>query len=701
MSILTALRIAVRSHRRSPGLALALILTIGIGAGGGLAVLAFVGGMAARPPASASPETLLSFARTATLLGWAAALILVMTCASVSALLLARATGRVRDTALRIAIGADRRTVATMHAAEATIVVAAGIGLAGMAAWWTASVFPLLFFAEDAAHLAMRPSISWLAWGAAAALAGLLASALVPVLAANHRDPSVVLRREAPGLSPSLRRLRTRLVTAQAAACALFVALAGVVRADVERSLRTARGTAVADFTVVRVAVAPGDAYAREDLGSEYLRAAEKALTSETGPDSVAWMSALPGGRAGSSSFVVERPAPRTRAIELETAIFDHEALPIVALTPIRGRMFGGRDGRGTCRAGLLNQAAADRYFAGNGLGASVQDPGGSLLQIVGVIPDTAATAGRPTIYLRPDQPTSPGTTAGAPFYTVPLQASQPTEATVVAVSTSYFGVMADPPVAGRAFQPADIASGCAVAIISEAGAREAFGGEAIGGALIDARGTRIEIVGVVRSADVSALQRSGAPWLLRPSTQHYSPDGAFVVRASGFNVERRIDAAVRSIAGGGPRGPAQTLREHLLGTALAPERIVSALMTVCAVLALALSVAGIHGAMSDYVARRRRELAVRLAMGAGAAHLVAEVVRQGVKLAFGGTLVGLGLAALTIPVLGTQIGPSIVPSAFSIVLAIIAMCVLVAVACAVPAWRAVAIDPKTLLQSE
>ena len=57
-------------------------------------MLAFVGGLGAAPTEGASPETLLAFSRTATLLGWAAGLVLVMTCASVTGLLLARATGR-------------------------------------------------------------------------------------------------------------------------------------------------------------------------------------------------------------------------------------------------------------------------------------------------------------------------------------------------------------------------------------------------------------------------------------------------------------------------------------------------------------------------------------------------------------------------------------------------------------------------------
>ena len=695
-------------------MALALILTIGVGAGGGVAVLAFVGGLGALPTEGASPETLLAFSRTATLLAWAAGLVLVMTCASVTGLLLARATGRIRDTAVRIAIGADRRTVATLQAAEVSVVLVAGVALACAAAWWTASILPALFFVEDAQQLALRPNLLWLVWAGGGVLVALSASALLPIVASNQRDPFIVLRREGPGLSPKVLRLRTRLVTAQAAACALFVALAGVIRSDVDRSLRSGRGAALADLTVIRVAANPAVAAVTQDagqlrvsnldgeaLGRQYFSAVDAELQRVVDRGRLAWMTAVPGARAESSFFAVERPAPRTRLIELDASVLDPKRMPAELFTPVRGRRFGRDDGAGPCRVGLLSESAAARYFGGDGLGASLEAGDGRLIQVVGVLRDTPATTARPTIYLHPDQAVVADAGKALPFHTIALATPGALRAAVVGVSDAYFDVMADPPTAGRAFQPADTASTCGVAVISEAAAREAFNGNALGGALIDANGARLEVVGVVGDADLGPFQRAGAPRVLRPATQFYAPVGAFVAETRWLGSRGRIEAAVRSAAGGAPMGRARTLRDYLLMTSLAPERIASLLMSACAVLALLLSVAGIHGAMSDYVSRRRRELAVRLAMGARHTHLVQEVVGQGVKLALRGTLIGIALASLAIPILGTQIGPSILPSATSVVAAVLAMGLLVAIACAVPAWRAVAIDPKTLLQSE
>jgi hypothetical protein len=714
VSVITALRIAVRSHLRSPAMALALILTIGVGAGGGVAVLAFIGGVRSLPMDGATPETALAFGRTAMLLGWAAGLVLVMTCASVAGLLLARATGRLRDTAVRIAIGADRRTVATLHAAEVSVVLLAGVIVACVAAWWTASLLPLLFFAEDAEQLALRPNLQWLAWAGFGALAALAASASVPVFASNQRDPSIVLRREGPGLSPKILRLRTRLVTAQAAACALFVALAGVLRSDVDRSLRSGRGAALADLTVIRVVANPVMAAVSQEggqlrvssldgeaLGREYLSAVDARLQQVVDRGRLAWVSAVPGARAESSFFAVERPAPRTRRIELDAIVVDARSMSIEQLSPIRGRRFGRRDGPGTCRVGLLSESASVRYFDGNGVGASLEAGDGRLVQVVGVLRDTVATSHRPAIYLHPDQASVAESGPAVVFHTIPLAAPGALTAALVGVSDTYFDMMADPVVAGRAFQPSDTASSCGVAAISEAAARDAFSGSALGGALIDANGDRLEIVSVVGDADLGPFQRAGAPRVLRPATQFYTPAGAFVAETRWLGSRGRIEAAVRSVPGGAPVGRARSLRDYLLMTSLAPERIASLLMSACAALALLLSVAGIHGAMSDYVSRRRRELAVRLAMGARHTHLVKEVVGQGVKLALRGTLIGVALASLAIPILGTHIGPSILPSATSVVAAILAMGLLVAIACAVPAWRAVAIDPKTLLQSE
>jgi hypothetical protein len=390
-----ALRFAVRAHIRSPGPALALILTVALGVGGNAALFSFMGGFAARAREAADPEAVIAFGRTATLLSVASALVLVLACASSAGLLLARASARVRDVALRVAIGADRRNIAALQIADVLVVTVAGGALGVFAAWWVAQALPLLFFAEDAEQLAMQPSLVWLGWSSAASLVTLFIAGLVPLAMMSHKDPFVVLRREGPGLSPVLARLRARLVTAQAAGCALLVMLAGVVRADFDRSLRSARGAAIADLTVVKVR-GNEDTYAHEHLGRQYLQKVEAAARKAADVQDAAWMTTLPGARGAPVEFRVEEPMTRARELRLDAYTFDPDALPPSALIPVKGRGFTGRDGPGGCRTAILNQSATDQYFKGDPVGSALEDPGGQVIQIIGVLADHPPFAGRP-----------------------------------------------------------------------------------------------------------------------------------------------------------------------------------------------------------------------------------------------------------------------------------------------------------------
>ena len=97
------------------------------------------------------------------------------------------------------------------------------------------------------------------------------------------------------------------------------------------------------------------------------------------------------------------------------------------------------------------------------------------------------------------------------------------------------------------------------------------------------------------------------------------------------------------------PIGPVKTCEEHLARSSLASERVASALVGLTAGIAIALSVVGVYGAMADMVVRRRRELALRIALGARALGLVMQVVRQRLKLAGAGAAAGLVAALIAV----------------------------------------------------
>jgi hypothetical protein len=227
------------------------------------------------------------------------------------------------------------------------------------------------------------------------------------------------------------------------------------------------------------------------------------------------------------------------------------------------------------------------------------------------------------------------------------------------------------------------------------------FGWQAIGSALTDPSGDRIEIVGVVRAEALGVAQRSAAPMLFLPLAQAYQHQMVLAVRAQDPAPElvAALESGLRTVEGGGLLSPLETLDAHLVRTSLAPERIVRSLVAVCAALAVVLSIAGVYAVMADLVVRRRRELALRIALGAGPARLVRSVVREGLRLAIAGALIGLVAAIAGAPLLERVVVRPRLPGPAAILTACATVALLVMLACAVPAWRAVSVDPRTAME--
>jgi putative ABC transport system permease protein len=129
--------------------------------------------------------------------------------------------------------------------------------------------------------------------------------------------------------------------------------------------------------------------------------------------------------------------------------------------------------------------------------------------------------------------------------------------------------------------------------------------------------------------------------------------------------------------------------------------RFATLVLVAFASLALALAATGLYGVLSFDIAQRRRELAVRSALGATRADLVRMVMREGLTMTIVGLVVGLALAAALTRMMSSALFgiTPLDPAAFSV--APLLLVVVAAVACVIPARRALAIDPGEALKAE
>ena len=217
-------------------------------------------------------------------------------------------------------------------------------------------------------------------------------------------------------------------------------------------------------------------------------------------------------------------------------------------------------------------------------------------------------------------------------------------------VDENYFDVMKVPIVAGRAFTSADNADAARVAIISEAMADRFWpAGDALGATfyLGENRERPVRIVGIAKDTKVRTLGESPRPYFYTSIHQSPSPFGLLVVKGSlpstslvlaGRRIARAVDPNVVLI-------DAQTMEQHLALLLFAP-RMAALLLSVFGALALLLATIGLYGIVSYAVARRTREVGIRVALGADPRSVVAMLTGAGLRLVIVGGVIGLALSA-------------------------------------------------------
>jgi ABC-type lipoprotein release transport system permease subunit len=646
-----------------------------------------------------TPDVADGLTRIHTLITIAAGAVFLIVCANVASLLLSRATARARETSLRIALGATRRQLVAQALSDSVFIAGAGGAFGMLLAVWTSYVIPALLFEADAKYLAVTPDLTSIALAAVGCTAVTVVCGLAPLFEARLDRPAVVLRRESMGPSTATTRLRKVLIVAEMAACCALVIATGLLVQSFRAAVQTEAGRAASHSILATVQT--------DREGPDYFQHVDTAVRAAATVSRTTWVARPPGNRAAWRSFRVEPPRLPLRDVTMDVAAFTADMTNLIEMPPVAGRLFAGTDGPSGCRVAVVNDVAADVIFHGAAVGTSIEDSTGRRVEIIGVVRrrDAANQAApeRPTIYYSLDQTRLPLGRAGPARFRMPATRTLPSAIlSTNVVSTGYFDGMGVSAVSGQLLPRARAPRSCRVGVINQEAADQYFGGNAVGSTVIDAAGRRTEIIGVVSSATLGRLERRAEPTVFFPMYQEFVTRMTLIVDAglASDSTVATIHHAVDGVPGRAPNAPpvVERLDQHLGRTSLAPLRIGGLFVRVFAVLALALAILGVHGALTDATQRRRREIGIRMALGAQSWRVIGLVLGEGVYLAAIGAAVGL-LGAIGVRQLLRQLVPA-PPIVLETWLAgPLVLLVVVLVASVLPAMRALRIDPLRVLQ--
>lgn len=260
-------------------------------------------------------------------------------------------------------------------------------------------------------------------------------------------------------------------------------------------------------------------------------------------------------------------------------------------------------------------------------------------------------------------------------------------------VTPGYFELMHMKLIAGRAFDQRDTAVSARVVIVNEELARRCgFGGRIL------MNGRRLKVVGVVATASYFQAGESPQPYFYLPFSQNYASRMVLHVDA-GTAAARAVLEIIRNADANPPVSDVRALSDYLNYGALSNARIAITVLTMAAGCGMLLALAGVYGVVAHAVALRKREIGVRMALGAGRPVIMIVIMRHGVRVVITGTAGGLGMA-----VTAARFLAGLVTGADYhdwLVLGVSALFVILTglAACLIPAWKASRMSPASALQ--
>ena len=282
-------------------------------------------------------------------------------------------------------------------------------------------------------------------------------------------------------------------------------------------------------------------------------------------------------------------------------------------------------------------------------------------------------------------------------------------------VMSNYFETMSIPIVQGRSFQSADAASTGMVAVVNETLVNTFWKGRnPIGLRLRPCCGEQVPwftVVGVAKDVKQGGVdQKTGTEFYffvdqtsrvpsqlaIAPGTMNIVLRTTLPAAALSQTIERVVGEADRAV-------PIVRLRDMdtVFAESIRRPRLLAQLLGAFAGLALLLAAIGTYGVLTYMVAERRREIGIRMSLGADRSNVLAQIMKQGLVLTGIGVAAGLAVALGLNRLIASMLF-GVRPTDAMTLVAVTATIVLVAaVACGLPAWRASRLDPNVVLRDD
>ncbi len=288
-----------------------------------------------------------------------------------------------------------------------------------------------------------------------------------------------------------------------------------------------------------------------------------------------------------------------------------------------------------------------------------------------------------------------------------PAKPGEEPSANYRAVSAHYIETLGIPVVRGRSFQPQDIvANGQKVALVDEAFVKKHFPNEdPIGQGLHIGNGVDgyFDIIGVVGNVHYDSLDATTSPTMYVPMAQDDFSTMWVLARAKAGDPGQLAGPArllVREMDSSLPTYSVNALAA-IVSDSVAQRRFSMLLIALFAGVALFLAAVGLYGVVAYTVSQRTREIGLRMAIGAAPRQVLGMVLGGGMKLALIGVAIGIAGALVLARLVRTMLFDVAPSDPASYALTAIVLLVVAAIACYLPARRAMRVDPLVAMQAE